>query len=225
MSKEKSDSVPGLGFKDNEVALQTIKNLDGRDPDYQKLAVKGLIGRANRVLTLTKDKEKLQNIKDAMSTFEKFLKDFEKNGLSKDNRAYIPFDTIKILEPLFTKYNVSTKKSKAFMKAYESAKEYKSLRTVESDEKGVTWDIIRNKELKEIWKANIDADMWTDDDIPTKDHMEMIMWGFSPEASKIKKNLDTLKEKLGGGDKKSVSKRKPESSDSSSDESPSKKKK
>lgn len=46
-----SDTVPGLGFKDKEKALETIKLLDGRDPDYQKLAVKGLIGRAKRVLT------------------------------------------------------------------------------------------------------------------------------------------------------------------------------
>lgn len=44
------DTVPGLGFKDKEKALETIKNLEGRDADYQKLAVKGLIGRAKRTL-------------------------------------------------------------------------------------------------------------------------------------------------------------------------------
>lgn len=51
MSEAKADTVPGLGFKDKEKALETIKNLEGRDPDYQKLAIKGLIGRAKRVLT------------------------------------------------------------------------------------------------------------------------------------------------------------------------------
>lgn len=51
MSEAKADTVPGLGFKDKEKALETIKNLEGRDPDYQKLAVKGLIGRAKRTLT------------------------------------------------------------------------------------------------------------------------------------------------------------------------------
>ncbi|XP_028160676.1 uncharacterized protein LOC114353052 [Ostrinia furnacalis] len=45
------DTVPGLGFKDKETADGTLKELEGRDPDYQKLAVKGLIGRAKRVLT------------------------------------------------------------------------------------------------------------------------------------------------------------------------------
>lgn len=48
---EKADTVPGLGFKDKDKAQETIKNLEGRDPDYQKLAVKGLIGRAKRTLT------------------------------------------------------------------------------------------------------------------------------------------------------------------------------
>lgn len=51
MSEAKADTVPGLGFKDKDKAQETIKNLDGRDPDYQKLAIKGLIGRAKRTLT------------------------------------------------------------------------------------------------------------------------------------------------------------------------------
>lgn len=51
MSETKADTVPGLGFKDKDKALETIKNLEGRDPDYQKLAVKGLVGRAKRTLT------------------------------------------------------------------------------------------------------------------------------------------------------------------------------
>lgn len=46
-----SDKVQGLGFKDAEKAKETLKNLEGRDPDYQKLALKGLIGSAKRVLT------------------------------------------------------------------------------------------------------------------------------------------------------------------------------
>lgn len=51
MSEGKADTVPGLGFKDKEKALDSLKILEGRDPDYQKLAVKGLIGRAKRVIT------------------------------------------------------------------------------------------------------------------------------------------------------------------------------
>lgn len=51
MSDAKADTVPGLGFKDKDKALETLKILEGRDPDYQRLAVKGLIGRAKRTLS------------------------------------------------------------------------------------------------------------------------------------------------------------------------------
>lgn len=51
MSETKADTVPGLGFKDQEKANETLKILEGRDPDYQKLAIKGLLGRAKRTLT------------------------------------------------------------------------------------------------------------------------------------------------------------------------------
>lgn len=51
MSEAKADTVPGLGFKDKDKALETLKILEGRDPDYQRLAVKGLIGRAKRTLS------------------------------------------------------------------------------------------------------------------------------------------------------------------------------
>lgn len=51
MSETKADTVPGLGFKDKDKALDTLKILEGRDPDYQRLAVKGLIGRAKRTLS------------------------------------------------------------------------------------------------------------------------------------------------------------------------------
>lgn len=46
-----SESVSGLGFKDAAAAEESLRVLEGRDPDYQLLAVKGLLGRAKRVLT------------------------------------------------------------------------------------------------------------------------------------------------------------------------------
>ncbi|GJQ68913.1 hypothetical protein Trydic_g6102 [Trypoxylus dichotomus] len=161
MSDTKADTVPGLGFKDKDKALESLKILEGRDPDYQKLAVKGLIGRAKRVITLTKDKEKLQNINDAMKVFEDFVKDFEKNNKSKENRAYLPLASIDALLPLKSEYNIEDKQAEAFLKAYRTVK-----------------------------------DLWNDD-LPSKEHMELILWGYSPEASKIKKNQSKFEEKLG----------------------------
>ncbi|VEN41872.1 unnamed protein product [Callosobruchus maculatus] len=167
MSETKPDTVPGLGFKDKEKALETLKNLEGRDPDYQKLAVKGLIGRAKRKkntylsalvytsLTVTKDKEKLQNINDAMAVFDDFLKNYELKNMSKENRSYLPIAHIDALLPLKEKFKIASKEIDSFLEAYRTkAKgDYKALRTVSSGDDKPTWDIVRNKELKKLLKA------------------------------------------------------------------------
>jgi len=206
--KTSPDTVPGLGFKDKDKALETLKNLEGRDPDYQKLAIKGLIGRAKRTLTLTKAEEKLQNIKDALDVFEDWLKTFEKMDLGKDNRPYLPLNAVNLLSKLKEKYGVEDKKAESFIEAYSSVGgDYKHLRTMASAEGEPTWDIIRNAALKKLMKTIDDEkpDLW-EDELPTKDHLKLILWAYSPDASKIKKGLPKLEEKLGkktNGDEKS----------------------
>lgn len=49
MGKEESESQ--FGFKNKEKADETIKLLAEHDLQYQKLTVRGLLGRAKRVLT------------------------------------------------------------------------------------------------------------------------------------------------------------------------------
>ncbi|KAK9884477.1 hypothetical protein WA026_007320 [Henosepilachna vigintioctopunctata] len=239
MSSEKPDTVPGLGFKDKDKALETIKNLEGRDPDYQKLAIKGLIGRAKRTLTLTKDKDKLQNINEAMKIFEEWLSTFEIENRSKENRAYLPLSAIKALLPLKKKFDIQSEQVEKFLKAYEKAgADYKNLRTVPSDEDKPTWDIVRNANLKILldqFQAN-KSDLW-DDELPSKEHLELILWAYSPEASKIKKNQSKYEEKLGTSDNEMSEeednnknqsrdrKRKSDESSTSEEESPKKKNK
>lgn len=48
MGKEESESK--FGFKNKEKAEETIKLLAEHDMQYQKLTVRGLLGRAKRVL-------------------------------------------------------------------------------------------------------------------------------------------------------------------------------
>lgn len=244
MSDNKPDAVAGLGFKDKEKACETISILKGRDPDYQKLAIKGLIGRAKRVLTLTKDKDKLQNINEAIKTFDDWLKNYENSNMAKENRPYLPLTTMKLFRSLADKHNVESENSKKFFKAYEKVNgEYKHLRTVESTEKEITWDIVRNTHLKNIMKKYNDEnlDLW-DDNLPTKAHLEMIVWSYSPDANRIKKNLTKIEEILGknvaesssdsnnddvsdNDAEKSKKRRSSSSSQSGSDESPRKKSK
>lgn len=47
MSKEESK----YGFKDAEKAMESLKLLESEETQYQKLTVRGLLGRAKRVLT------------------------------------------------------------------------------------------------------------------------------------------------------------------------------
>lgn len=195
---------------------------------------------------VTKDKDKLQNINDAVQVFEEWLQNFEKLNLSKENRAYLPLATVKTLLPLKKQYKIDDDQATAFYEAYKSVGgEYKNLRTVSSGEDKPTWDIVRNTVLRKLLKK-IDEDkpdLWKDE-LPTKEHVELIIWAYSPDASKIKKSLSKLEEKLGKAEKeesspeaeKKASKRKSEGNNSSSssksssggssdEESPKKKKK
>lgn len=95
----------------------------------------------------------MQNIKDAVDVFEKFLEKFDKLNLSKDNMSYLPLSVIESCMCLIEHYNISSSKAKAFLDAYKSVDgQYKKLRTVEDKDSKLTWDIVRNKELKSLRK-------------------------------------------------------------------------
>lgn len=190
----------------------------------------------------------MQNINDAVQVFEEWLQNFEKLNLSKENRPYLPLTTVKTLLPLKKQYKIEDTQASAFYEAYKSVGgDYKNLRTVSSGEDQPTWDIVRNTVLRKLLKKIDDdkPDLWKDD-LPTKEHTELIIWAYSPDASRIKKNLSKLEDKLGKSEEeeddeaeekeeKKASKRKSEGSNSSSssynsggssdEESPKKKKK
>lgn len=86
---------------------------------------------------------------------------------------------------------------------------YKHLRTLfPSTDDSISWDIIRNRKLKEL-KKNVskDTNLFDSNGRPTEVHLSLIHWAWSPEASKLK----TWASAAG-------SKRKSESSSSRSDE-------
>lgn len=141
-----------------------------------------------------------------MAVFEEWLRNFDLNGSSKENRAYLPLTSIEALLPLKERFNIEDKKADDFLEAYKKAHaDYKNLRTVASGEDQSTWDIVRNNELKRLLKQLEEnkPELWKDD-LPTKEHMEIIIWAYSPDASRIKKNVSLYEEKL-GTEKKSES--------------------
>lgn len=209
-TEEKVETVAGLGFKDEEAAERTLKILEGRDPDYQKLAIKGLLGSAKRVLPSTKNEDKIKAIKSAMSLFEDFLETFDSEERSKQNMAYLPADLIKSLptEP-------ADALAAEFVECYTVVAKgnYKHLRTkTPKDDDSVSWDIIRNKKLlklKEKVKESGEK-LFDSEGKPTETHLKMIYWAYSPNVDKLKTYSASVA-KSGG------KKRKSSSSDSDSD--------
>lgn len=103
-STEPEESV--MGFKDKQKALDTLKALDGRDISYQYHVIASFVSRAKRTLQITRDEEKLANIREALKVFEDWLANYKENNRSKENLAYLPIETIKGFKSLAKKYDV-----------------------------------------------------------------------------------------------------------------------
>ena len=66
----------GLGFKDKEKALQTIKIIKNRDLKYQVNVVTTMLGRAKN------HPHKTKNMNDAIKIFSLWVKNYKKNRLT-----------------------------------------------------------------------------------------------------------------------------------------------
>lgn len=198
--EEEKKEESGLSFKDKERALQSIESLEGRDVGYQYHAIAGLVKRAERVITCTKDEKKIKNMREAIEVFENWITDYNANGRSKDNLNYLPIDVIRAFEPLADKYDIG---DKAFFKAYaEVDGDYKKLRSVEVPGFDLTWDRKRNKFLRplvdRIKEENIPLFEINGDlqGLPSKEHIQCIIWAYSPDPTKLKKLEPVVKEKF-----------------------------
>lgn len=196
--------------------------LEGRDPDYQKLAVKGLIGSSKRVLSGTKNEDKIKAIKEGVKVLENFLDKFERENLSKNNLAYLPASVVTAFK------SPSESLVAEFVKTYtgKAKGNYKHLRTLfPKDDDSKSWDIVRNKKLKSL-KEKISHDnlsLFNEDGTPTSIHLQLIHWAYSPHPDKLKK----LAEKSSGKESERKKRKSSHSSGSSSGSdsvSPSKKK-
>lgn len=191
--------------------------MEGRDPDYQKLAVKGLIGSSKRVLPATKNEDKIKAIKEAVAVLEDFLEKFDKENRSKLNLAYLP---AKVVTSFGTP---DSSLSAEFVKAYavEANGNYKHLRTMfPKDDDSKSWDIVRNTKLKKL-NEKIAAEkkkLFRDDGSPSTEHLRLIQWAYSPQPDKVKQFVAKL-EKTKSSKRKSSS----SSSGSSDNASPAKK--
>ena len=67
----------GLGFRDKEKALYTVKAIKNRDLKYQVNVIATMLGRAK------KHPYKTKNMKDAIKVFSLWMKNYKKNKVTK----------------------------------------------------------------------------------------------------------------------------------------------
>lgn len=171
----------------------THRILEGRDPDYQKLAIKGLLGGSKRVLGGTKNDDKIKAIKDGVALLEAWLEVFDKENRGKLNLAYLPFTTITAMPA------TTNKLAAEFIEVYGGPRvkgNYKHLRTLfPEDDDSKSWDIVRNRELKVLKDkmAKDNGKLFGADGAPTELHLQMIYWAYSPQSDKVKSYAANLK--------------------------------
>lgn len=105
-SKQNEKTESALGFRDKERALQSLKSLEGRDVCYQFHAISGLVKRAERVISCTKDERKIKNMREAVEIFENWITDYNVNGRSKENFNYLTIDVVRAFRPLAVRYGI-----------------------------------------------------------------------------------------------------------------------
>ncbi len=109
---------------------------------------------------------------------------------SKENFGYLPLDTLHAFRSLAKEQGVLNGKGPTFLDVYEEAEgDLKKLRVKKVEGADTTWDIHRNKNLKPlVEKLNKDnLPLYTSKGQPSKEHLGLIVWGYSPEPSKVKK--------------------------------------
>lgn len=207
-SETTETTFQGAGFKDKEKALETLQLLEGRDITFQFQVINSMFHRAKVIHKRTKDPEKVRNLAEAMETFEKWLDDYRSHSRAKENLTYLPLDVVEAFQPLAERYGVKTEVpgvQASFLKAYREADgDLKKLRVQKvnpDDDKSITWDVHRNKNLKplvERIKGDGAPPLYRTEDklrgVPSREHVELVMWGYSPEATKLKKTMPLVKE-------------------------------
>ncbi len=204
-------TVKGTGYKDKKLAKRTLNLIKNKPKKTQFLIVNVLYQRAKYHKSQTK------NMVEAMSVFEKWLNNYRKKK-SKCNKTmkggttkklpYLPLSLVNSYEKLADYYNVSRKarglekpstSDEGFLVVYRKVKGngdlMKTIPCRKDKKDGVYWD--RKREIEILGKLGQAKSMKLDffhksgplKGLPTKIHINMIMWAYSPYPSKLKKLL------------------------------------
>lgn len=215
-------TVHGYGFSNDKIAKHTLDDLEYRDIDYQFQVINTMYHRGLTVLKRTKDKNKKHDISQAISRYKKWLDDYKSNNRSeKEQRPYLTPKQLDQLEFLAEYYKISekarglekpTKSDKGFKVIWETStnkggangdkKRLRNMPIKASVPDGQTWDKHRNQYLTRRLSMvkNAKDDLYYTSGkhkgLPTKLHVNMMMWAYSPDSKKVLKNIDSYKKKI-----------------------------
>ncbi len=192
-------TIHGTGFANEEAAQKTLELIKNRSLRYQFDVVNTMYNRAKYHPKQTSD------MKRAMGVYKKWLNEYKKKK-EKENKLYpfLSLDVIKSYEKLAEKYKVSevarglvkgTKTDQGFLKILKSVSHPNKLQYIpvkKTNPKGQDYWSYRigfiKARLGQIKVANTPL-FYTEGkykDLPTKQHIILILHGYSPLGNKLK---------------------------------------
>jgi hypothetical protein len=203
-------TIKGTGYKNKKTALNTLKLIKDKPLKKQFLIINVLYQRAKY------HKNQTKNMIEAMNVFETWLKKYKtmkSGGGSVVNKKlpYLPLALVNSYEKLADYYNVSRKarglekpttSNEGFLVVYRKVKGnerlMKNIPCRKNKVNGVNWE--RKRAIEVYGKLGQAQRMKLDffhksgilKGLPTKIHINMIMWAYSPYGSKLKKLLPLL---------------------------------
>lgn len=207
-------TVHGYGFSNPSIAKKTIDDLKNRDIDYQFQVVNTMYHRGKVILKRAKNEDTLQNITLALDIYNEWLNNYKTNKLNdKLKKTYLTPKQVSDLEFLAEYYDIShkarglskpTTSDEGFLVIWRRVKgDKKHLRTLpvkKSVPDGQTWDKQRNnylvRRLSMVKNAKGDLYYLTgiDAGLPTRLHVNMLMWAYSPDVKNVISNIKKYKE-------------------------------
>ena len=207
-------TVPNTGFANKEIVMKTLKDMEHRDIVYQFQVINTMYHRGLSVVKQTKDEKKKRDITEGLTLYKKWLSDYKSKNRKEEMNSYLSLDVVNELEVLAEYYDISrkargldtsTKSDNGFLQVYREVKgNEKMLRTIPikaSNPEGITWDKYRNQYLtrRKTMLKNAGYGLYhTSGELkgmPTKLHVNMIMWGYSPDKKKISSKAYFMKVK------------------------------
>ena len=172
-------STKGTGFKDEIIALNTIKIISKRCLKYQFDVVNTMYNRAKYHPNQTAD------MKKAMVIFKHWLTEYiKKKDMENKYKDFLPLDIIASYEKLADEYNINNK-YKEFLKIYKKIKKPYKLQyiLVNNNEDYYSLRINFIKSVLQKIKQNNNKLFYTsckNAGLPTRYHLLLILYAYSP---------------------------------------------